>query len=57
MDDNNRDNGRAPAGQDYEVAHFAERHMITIRQAHELIKLHGNDRDKLEEEAAKLSPA
>jgi hypothetical protein len=50
-----RDRSRVAAGQDYEVQHFAERHGITIDHARELIRKHGNDRDRLDEEASRLA--
>ena len=40
---------------DYEVAYFAKRHKITTQQAERLIAEYGNSRQRLEEEAAKLS--
>ena len=46
--------GRTYAGQGYEVTRFARKHGITRQQARDLIKQIGNDRDKLNEAAAKL---
>lgn len=42
------------AGQPYEVGYFAKKHGITRRQAKDLIDRIGNDRDALNEAAAKL---
>jgi hypothetical protein len=41
--------------EDYEVRYFAERHGLTPDQVRELIAKHGNNRDVLEAEAAKLT--
>jgi hypothetical protein len=43
-----QDRARVAGGQDYEVRHFAEANGISIEQAEQLIKRHGNSRDKLE---------
>lgn len=50
----NRDRSRVAGDEDYEVRYFAEEHGITIEQARDLIKRHGNDRATLEREARKL---
>ncbi len=39
-----RDRDRVSAGEEYEVRHFAEQNGITMEQAHDLIKKHGNSR-------------
>ena len=49
------DRDRVAAGEDYEVEHFAKKHGISAEQARELIKRHGNVRETLDAEAAKLS--
>lgn len=47
---------RTVAGDEgYEVRYFAERHGITPDQARELIDKHGNDRETLDREAARLA--
>jgi hypothetical protein len=43
------------ADQDYEVRQFAEKHGLSLQQALDLIARHGTNREKLEEEARKLS--
>lgn len=48
------DRSRVSGSEDYEVSYFAEKHGISAEQARELIKRHGNDRDTLDREAAKL---
>lgn len=48
------DRRRVAAGQGYEVSYFARKHGITAEQARNLIKEVGNDRNKLNEAAAKL---
>jgi hypothetical protein len=50
----NRDRSRIVAGQDFEVEYFAERYGISTEQARELITKHGNNREKLEREVARL---
>ncbi len=50
-----RDRSRVAGEEDYEVQHFAERNGITVAQARDLIAKHGNDRETLEREAAKLA--
>lgn len=44
-----RDRALVAGGEDYEVRDFAESHGISIEQAEQLIKQHGNSRAKLEE--------
>ena len=43
------------AGEGYEVTYFAQKHGITAEQARDLIAKIGNDREKLDAAAAKLS--
>jgi hypothetical protein len=40
------------ASEDYELRYFARRHNIPLAEARRLLKLHGNDRTKLEEAVA-----
>lgn len=47
----NRDRSQVAAGEDYEVQYFAEETGITPQQARALIREHGNDHEKLMEEA------
>ncbi len=49
-----RDRDRVSAGEEYEVRHFAEQNGITMEQAHDLIKKHGNSRAALTEAAKAL---
>lgn len=49
-----RDRSRVSSEEEYEVQYLAERGAITRAQARELIAKHGNNRDKLMTEAAKL---
>ena len=49
------DRTRLPADQDYEVQQFADKHGITRQQVKDLIARHGDNRQKLEQEAIKLS--
>ncbi|MDN4634088.1 DUF3606 domain-containing protein [Sphingomonas sp. PsM26] len=51
------DRARVAGGEGYEVSYFARRHDITRQQAEDLIKEVGNDREKLDEAAAKLKKA
>jgi hypothetical protein len=51
----NQDRSRVAGGQGYEVNYFARKHGITAQQARDLIKEVGNDRDKLNAAAARLS--
>ncbi|TPG42718.1 DUF3606 domain-containing protein [Sphingomonas koreensis] len=48
------DRGRVAAGEDYEVAYFAQRHGISQDQARDLIERHGNDRAALDAAANQL---
>lgn len=49
-----RDSSRVAGGQGYEVNYFARKHRITARQARDLIKQVGNNREKLNAAAEKL---
>jgi hypothetical protein len=51
------DRARVAGGEGYEVSYFAQKHDITRQQAQDLIKEVGNDRDNLDEAAAKLKKA
>jgi len=51
------DRARVAGGEGYEVSYFARKHDITTQQAKNLIKKVGNDREKLNEAAAKLNNA
>ena len=51
------DRARVAGGEGYEVSYFARKHDITRQQAEDLIKEVGNDREKLDEAAAKLKKA
>jgi len=42
-------------GEDYEVEYFAEKHGLTREQAEDLIGRVGNDRERLDAEAEKLT--
>ncbi len=48
------DRARVAAGEGYEVNYFARKHGITKQQAEQLIAKVGNDREKLDDAAAKL---
>jgi hypothetical protein len=48
------DRGKVAGGEGYEVEYFARKHGITSQQAQDLIKRHGNNREKLDAAAAKL---
>lgn len=50
----NRDRKRVSGSEDYEVRYFAETNGISLEQARELIRTHGNDRETLTREARKL---
>ncbi|PBC02286.1 DUF3606 domain-containing protein [Mesorhizobium sp. WSM3860] len=50
-----RDRGRVSGDEEYEVAYFARKFQLTIPEARDLIKKHGNDRATLEREAKALS--
>jgi len=43
-----RDRNRVAGDEAYEVQHFAKANGITVEQARELIRKHGNDREELE---------
>jgi hypothetical protein len=49
------DRERVAGGEDYEVEYFARKHGITKEQAEGLIKQIGNDRERLDAAARKLS--
>ena len=49
-----QDRARVAGGQDYEVEHFASQHGLSTDQVEDLIKRHGNDRETLERQVAKL---
>lgn len=51
----NQDRNLVAGGQGYEVSYFARKHGITAQQARDLIKEIGNDRDKLNAAAARLT--
>ena len=48
------DRSKVAGGEPYEVGYFARMHGITTQQAEDLIKRHGNDRERLDAAAAKL---
>jgi hypothetical protein len=50
----NRDRSRVAIDEDYEVDYLAERAGLTVAQARELIRKHGNDRETLMREAQRL---
>jgi hypothetical protein len=50
-----RDRSRVAGDEPYEVEYFARKTGITMAQARELIDKHGNNRETLEREAAKLA--
>lgn len=49
-----RDRQRVSAKQDYEARFFAQEAGISLEQARELIEKHGNDRETLNEAAARM---
>ncbi len=49
------DRGRVAGEQGYEVRYFAKKHGIAVEQAQKLIHRIGNDRDKLNRAAEKLT--
>jgi hypothetical protein len=49
------DRRQVAGGEGYEVNYFARKHDMTKQQAEDLIKRVGNDREKLNAAAAKLS--
>jgi hypothetical protein len=48
------DRTRVAGGEEYEIEYFAKKHGISVAQAEELIKEHGNSREKLDAAAGKL---
>ena len=52
--EDNRDRSRISGSEDYEVRYFANQNGITIEQARELIRTHGNDRATLNAAAQRL---
>ena len=48
------DRARVAGDEGYEVEYFARKHNISVEQAGQLIKTHGNDRETLDREAEKL---
>jgi hypothetical protein len=51
-----RDRSRVAGGEGYEVEYFARKHGLTAKQARDLIRQHGNNRETLGREAQKLKP-
>jgi uncharacterized protein DUF3606 len=49
------DRNRVAVDQDYELRNIAERHRLTLQQVRELMDRVGNDREKLDQAASKLS--
>ncbi|WP_285019727.1 DUF3606 domain-containing protein [Novosphingobium sp. fls2-241-R2A-195] len=49
------DRSRVAGDEEYEVDYFAQKHGLTRDQAQELINRHGNNREKLDAEAAKIA--
>lgn len=52
--EDNRDRSRVSGSEDYEVRYFADENGISMDQARELIRTHGNDRETLNEAARQL---
>ncbi|TPK81646.1 DUF3606 domain-containing protein [Mesorhizobium sp. B2-4-17] len=50
-----RDRDRVSGSEDYEVAYFARKFQLTMPEARDLIKKHGNDRETSEREAKALA--
>lgn len=50
-----QDRSRISGGEGYEVEYFANKHKISVEQARELIRKHGNNRSALDAEAEKLT--
>lgn len=50
----NRDRLKVAGGEDYELDYLVKKAGITLEQARELIKRHGNDRETLMSHARKL---
>lgn len=56
-DTNNRggqDRARVSGEEEYEVRYFADKHGISVQQAEDLIRKHGNDRATLDRAAQDL---
>ena len=51
------DRSRVPGDQDYEVRYLAEKHGLSAEQVKKLIARVGNDREKIESAARRLSKA
>jgi hypothetical protein len=51
------DRDRVSGSEDYEVRYFADRHGLEPDQVRDLIRRHGNDRETLDREAARLTRA
>ncbi|MBF7015424.1 DUF3606 domain-containing protein (plasmid) [Novosphingobium resinovorum] len=49
------DRSRVAGDEEYEVDYFAQKHGLTRDQVQELINRHGNNREKLDAEAAKIA--
>jgi hypothetical protein len=49
-----QDRARVAGGEDYEVRYFAEQNGISVEQAQQLIKQHGNNREELERAARQM---
>ncbi|MFL5295599.1 MAG: DUF3606 domain-containing protein [Phenylobacterium sp.] len=52
-----RDRSRVSGSEPYEVRYFADKHGISVQQAEDLIRTHGNDRAKLDRAAEQLRGA
>lgn len=52
--EDNRDRSRVSGSEDYEVRYFANENGISMDQARELIRTHGNNREALNAAAQKL---
>ena len=48
------DRGRVSGSEPYEVRYFADKHGISVQQAEDLIRKHGNDRATLDRAAQDL---
>lgn len=49
------DRSRVAGDEEYEVDYFAQKHGLTRDQAQELINRHGNNREKLDAEVARIA--
>ncbi|EJU13750.1 hypothetical protein LH128_07112 [Sphingomonas sp. LH128] len=49
------DRSRVAGDEEYEVDYFAQKHGLTRDQVQELINRHGNNREKLDAEAARIA--